>query len=171
MENQTTTTRTALKWGVIIGIICIVYGIGILIAGQLGNKTLGYIAFVFVAIGIYLAINDFKKENQGYVTYGQGLGLGVMKSVIVGLLTSSSSFLYTKFIDPSIPDQTLKLMIQELEKNGTPDEQIDQMTEMLKMGLQPGVLFVSGIFLYLFFGFIFSLIIAAILKKEKSVFE
>ncbi|MEY4540444.1 MAG: hypothetical protein RLZZ306_2201, partial [Bacteroidota bacterium] len=164
-------TRTALKWGVIIGIICTVFGIGIMVAGQLGNKALGYLAFVFVGVGIYLAVNDFKKENQGFITYGQGLGLGTMKSAIVGLLASTSSFLYTKFIDPSIPDQTLKLIVQDLEKKGTPDEQIDQMTEMMKMGLQPGVLFVSGIFMYFFIGFVLSLIIAAILKKEKPVFE
>jgi hypothetical protein len=171
MENQTTTTRTALKWGVIIGIICIVGTTGINISGKIGNQTLGYVFYAIIAVGIYLAMNDFKKENQGFMSYGQGLGLGVMKSVIVGLLTSSFSFLYNKFIDPSIPDQMLNIAIKELEKKGTPDEQIDQMTDMLKIGFQPGVLFVSVVFMYLFIGFVLSLIIAAILKKDKPVFE
>jgi hypothetical protein len=171
MENQTTTTRTALKWGVIIGIISILYSTAIMISGQIGNQALGYVIYAIIAVGLYMAMNDFKKENQGFMSYGQGLGLGVLKCTIVGLISGFFSFAYMKFIDPTITDQMMKKAIEEMEKKGLTDDQIEQAMEYSKMFMNPGVLFVVGLIGTIFIGFILSLIIAAIVKKEKPVFE
>lgn len=171
MENQTTTTRTALKWGVIIGIISILYSTALMVSGQVGNQALGYVIYLIIGVGIYLALNDFKKENLGFIPYGQGLGLGTMMSAIVGLISSFYSFAYMKFIDSSITDQILKNAENEMEKKGLPDDQIEQAMEYSKMFMSPGVMFIVGVFFTLLLGFILSLIIAAIMKKDKPVFE
>lgn len=171
MENQTTTTRTALKWGVIIGIISILYSTAIMVSGQIGNQSLGYVVYLIIGVGIYLALNNFKKENLGYISFGQGLGLGTMMSAIIGLLSSFYSFAYMKFIDSSIIDQILKNAEREMEKKGLPDDQIEQAMEYSKMFMSPGIMFVAGVFFTVFLGFILSLIIAAIMKKDKPVFD
>ena len=171
MENQTTTTRTALKWGVIIGIISILYSTAIMVSGQIGNQSLGYVVYLIIGVGIYLALNNFKKENLGYISFGQGLGLGTMMSAIIGLLSSFYSFAYMKFIDSSITDQILKNAEREMEKKGLPDDQIEQAMEYSKMFMSPGIMFVAGVFFTVFLGFILSLIIAAIMKKDKPVFD
>jgi hypothetical protein len=171
MENQTTTTRTALKWGVIIGIINILYSTAIMATGQIGNQSLGYAVYLIVGVGIYLALNDFKKENSGFLTFGQGLGLGTMMSAILGLISSFYSFAYMKFIDSSIPDQILKNAEREMEKKGLPDDQIEQAMQYSKMFMSPGVMFVAGVFFTVLLGFVLSLIIAAIMKKDKPVFD
>lgn len=171
MENQTTTTRTALKWGVIIGIISILYSTATMVSGQIGNQSLGYVVYLIIGVGIYLALNDFRKENLGYISFGQGLGLGTMMSAIIGLLSSFYSFAYMKFIDSSITDQILKNAEREMEKKGLPDDQIEQAMEYSKMFMSPGIMFVAGVFFTVLMGFILSLIIAAIMKKDKPVFE
>lgn len=171
MENQTTTTRTALKWGVIIGIISILYSTAIMVAGQIGNQALSYPIYVVIGVGIYLAMNEFKKENQGFMSYGQGLGLGTLMSAISGLISSFFSMAYMKFIDPTITDQIMKKAVEDMEKKGIPDEQIDQAMEMSKIFMNPGAMFIFGLFGSILIGFILSLIIAAIVKKDKSVFE
>ena len=171
MENQTTTTRTALKWGVIIGIISILYSTAIMVSGQIANQKLTYLFYIVLAIGIFIAMNDFKKENQGFISYGQGLGLGVMKTTIVGLISGFFSFAYMKFIDPSIIDQMMKKAVEDMEKKGLPDEQIEQGMEYSKMFMSPGALFMLGLIGVVFIGFVISLIIAAIVKKDKPVFE
>ena len=170
MENQTTTTRTALKWGVIIGIISILYSTAIMVSGQIGNQALGYPVYLIIAVGIYLAMSEFKKENQGFMSYGQGLGLGTLMSAISGLISSFFSMAYMKFIDPTISDQIMKKAMEEMEKKGIPDDQIDQAMEISKMFMNPGAMFVLGLLGAVLIGFIFSLIIAAIVKKDKSVF-
>ncbi|MEY4539029.1 MAG: hypothetical protein RLZZ306_786, partial [Bacteroidota bacterium] len=154
MENQTTTTRTALKWGVIIGIISILYNTAIMVSGQIGNLTLGYSFYIILAIGIFMAMNDFKKENQGFVSYSQGLGLGVMKTTIVGLISGFFTFAYLKFIDPSITDQLMKKTVEDMEKKGLPDEQIEQAMEYSKMFMSPGAMFMAGLIGIVFIGFI-----------------
>jgi hypothetical protein len=164
MENQTTTTRTALKWGVIIGIISILYSTAIMVSGQIGNQALSYPVYLIIAVGIYLAMNEFKKENQGFMSYSQGLGLGTMMSAISGLISSFFSMAY-------ITDQIMKKAMEDMEKKGIPDEQIDQAMEMSKMFMSPGAMFAFGLFGSILIGFILSLIIAAIVKKDKSVFE
>lgn len=171
MENQTTTTRTALKWGVIIGIISILYSTVIMVTGQIGNQLLTYPVYLIIGVGLYLAMNDFKKENQGIMSYGQGLGIGTLMSAVSGLISSFFSMAYMKFIDPTITDQIMKKAVEDMEKKGIPDEQIDQAMEMSKMFMSPGAMFVMGLLGSILIGFILSLIIAAILKKDKSVFE
>jgi hypothetical protein len=171
MENQTTTTRTALKWGVILGIVFIIYNVGIWVSGQLGNQALTYFTYPILAAGIFFALKEFREENQGFMSFGQGLGLGTMQSAIIGIVSGLFSFVYMKFIDPSLPDQIMKMTQREMEKKGTPDEQIEQAMEMTKMFMTPGAMFVMSVLVMVFLGFIFSLIISAILKKEKPVFQ
>ena len=171
MENQTTTTRTALKWGVIIGIISILYSTAIMVSGEVGNQLLGYLVYVIIAIGVYLAMTDFKKENQGFLSYGQGLGLGALTCTIVGLISGFFTIAYMKFIDPTITEQMMKKAVEEMEKKGFPDDQIEKAMEYSKMFMNPGVLFIVGLIGTIFIGFVLSLIIAAILKKDKPVFE
>jgi hypothetical protein len=171
MENQTTTTRTALKWGVIIGIISILYSTAIMVSGQIGNQALSYPIYLIIGVGIYLAMNEFKKENQGFMSYGQGLGVGTLMSAICGIISNFFSMAYMKFIDPTITEQIMKKAIEDMEKKGIPDDQIDQAMEMSKMFMNPGAMFVMGLLGTILIGFILSLIIAAIVKKDKSVFE
>jgi hypothetical protein len=171
MENQTTTTRTALKWGVIFGVITVLYNTSIYVSGQIGNKNLGYIIYLIIGLGVYFAISDFKKENQGFLSFGQGLGLGTMMSTIMGLISSFYSFAYMKFIDSTLNEQMLKKIEQEMEKQGTPDDQIEKGMEFMKMVMNPGILFITGLLFVVFLGFILSLIVTAIIKKDKPVFD
>lgn len=171
MENQTTTTRTALKWGVILGIIFILYSTGIMLSGRLGNKPLSYLSFIILAGGIYFAIREFKSENLGFISFGQGLGLGTLTSVVASMISGFYSTAYTKFIDPSIPDQMLKVQIQDMEQRGYSDDQIEQALEMTQLFRNPGFSFIFVLFISILAGFVLSLIIAAIMKKDKPVFE
>ena len=146
-------------------------GLPIMVSGQIGNQALSYIIYLIIGVGIYLAMNEFKKENQGFISYGQGLGVGTLMSAISGLISNFFSMAYMKFIDPTITDQIMKKAVEDMEKKGMPDEQIDQAMEMAKMFMNPGAMFVLGLLGTILVGFIMSLIIAAIVKKDKSVFE
>jgi hypothetical protein len=39
MENQTTTTKVALKWGIIIGIFSVVFSTLIMVLGLVANQA------------------------------------------------------------------------------------------------------------------------------------
>jgi len=171
MENQTTTTKVALKWGIIIGICSVVFSTLIMVLGLVANQGVGFVAYIIIGIGVFMAMNAYKKENNGFMSYGQGLGIGTLMSAVSGLLSSAYSFVYMKFIDPSVMDQIFKKAEADMEKKGLSPEQIDQAIEMSKVFMSPGAMFVWGVVGSIFLGFVFSLIIAAFVKKDKPIFE
>ncbi|MDI9880864.1 DUF4199 domain-containing protein [Flectobacillus longus] len=171
MENQTTTTKVALKWGIIIGIFSVVFSTLIMVLGLMGNQAVGFVAYIVIGIGVFMAMNAYKKENNGFMSYGQGLGIGVLMAAVSGLLSSAYSFVYMKFIDPSVMDQIFKKAEADMEKKGLSAEQIDQAMEMSKVFMSPGAMFVWGVVGSILLGFVFSLIIAAFVKKDKPIFD
>lgn len=171
MENQTTTTKVALKWGIIIGICSVVFSTLIMVLGMVGNQAIGFVAYIIIGIGVFMAMNAYKKENNGFMSYGQGLGIGALMAAVSGLLSSAYSFVYMKFIDPSVMDQIFKKAEADMEKKGLSPEQIDQAMEMSKVFMSPGAMFVWGVVGSILLGFVFSLIIAAFVKKDKPIFD
>jgi hypothetical protein len=92
-------------------------------------------------------------------------------AAVSGLLSSAYSFVYMKFIDPSVMDQIFKKAEADMEKKGLSPEQIDQAMEMSKVFMSPGAMFVWGVVGSILLGFVFSLIIAAFVKKDKPIFD
>jgi hypothetical protein len=171
MEEKTSTARVALKYGVLGSVVIMVYSTILNVSGLAQNKVLSSLSFVLMLVAIVLAMKDFKEKNSGFMTYGEGLGLGSLTSAVMGLLTSAFTMFYIQFIDNTLLAQGLDQVREDMEKRGMDDSQIDQAMELSQKFMSPGVVFVMGVFGYVVMGFIVSLIIAAIMRKEKPVFE
>lgn len=169
---KTSVSAVAVRYGLIVGIITIIYSIILYITDlHITSKSLSYISFLILIVGIYLAHKYFKKENGGYMSYGQGLGIGTLLSGIVGLLSGIFTFFYIQFIDTGLMERAQEMQIVELEKRGMSEEQIEQALEMAKSLTNPGMMIVLSIITFLFLGFLFSLIISAITKHTRPDFE
>jgi hypothetical protein len=171
MEEKASTARTALKYGVVTALAIMVFTTILNVAGQSQNKWLAMLSYVIMIVGIVLAMKEFREVNKGFMTYGEGLGLGSLVSAILGFLASMFAMVYLKFIDPTIMAQTLEKARADMEAQGLDDAQIDRFMEASQKFSSPGIMFAAGVFGYLFMGFIFSLIIAAVIRREKPVFE
>lgn len=172
---ETTTTQTALKWGAIAGII----GIALTLIGYLmkveGNTVYGIVSglFTFLLLPstiLYLAMADFKKSNSGFISYGQGLGIGAMTGGVAGLLSGIFNFIYLKFVDNSVMERIKEMQISKMEEQGLSSEQIDQSMEIAGKFMGPGMILVGSIFMLVLVYFIVSLIVSAIQKHEKPFF-
>lgn len=171
MEEQASTARTALKYGILTSVAIMVFTTILNVSGQSQNKWLAMFSYVIMIVGIVLAMKEFRESNKGFMTYGEGLGLGSLVSAILGFFASMFAMVYIKFIDPTIITQTLDKARADMEAQGLDDAQIDRFMEASQKFSSPGIMFAAGVFSYLFAGFIFSLIIAAIVRREKPVFE
>lgn len=171
MEQSVSTARVALKYGVLTAIVIMVYTTVLNVAGQALNKPLTYISFIFLIVGLVLAMKNFREENGGYMSYGDGLGLGSLMSAVMGFLSAMFSMLYTRFIDPTILTQAMDQARMDMEARGLSDAQIDSAMEVSQKMMSPGILFVMGVFGYVLMGFLLSLIIAAVLRRDKPVFD
>ncbi|MCF0056906.1 DUF4199 domain-containing protein [Dyadobacter sp. CY356] len=171
MEEKASTARTALKYGILTSVAIMVFTTILNVSGQSQNKWLAMLSYVIMIVGIVMAMKEFRETNKGFMTYGEGLGLGSLVSGILGFFASMFAMVYIKFIDPTIMTQTLDKARADMEAQGLDDAQIDRFMEASQKFSSPGFMFGAGVFGYLFMGFIFSLIIAAIIRREKPVFE
>lgn len=171
MENQPSTARSAIKWGLIIGVASIAFSTIIFLSGQFGNQTLSYLGYLILIVGLVLAMKDFRTQNNGFMRYGQGLGLGSLTSAVCGVLSGAFIYVYMAFVDTTLNEQILDKAREQWEKQGMSEQQMEQAAEMSKTFMGPGAMFVFGVLGTLIFGVILSLIIAAIMKKDPPVNE
>ncbi|CAG5070028.1 hypothetical protein DYBT9623_02768 [Dyadobacter sp. CECT 9623] len=171
MEEQTSTARVALKYGVLGSVVIMVYTTIINVSGLSQNKLLSSLSFVLMIVAIVLAMKNFREQNKGFMSYGEGLAVGSLASAIMGLLSSAFTMFYIQFIDNTLLTQGMDQVREDMERRGMDDSQIDQAMELSQKFMSPGVVFIMGVLGYLLTGFIISLIVAAVIRREKPVFE
>lgn len=169
MNDKPSTARVALKWGLILGVAQIIFSIIIFVSDNFGNTALGSIAYVLIIIGIVLAMREYRTLNGGYMTYGEGLSTGTLTAAISGLLSSLFSVFYMTVIDTGIMERVLEKSREQMEAQGNlSDEQIEQAIEVTQKFQSPGILFAFGVLGAAFVGLLFSLIIAAFMRRNKA---
>lgn len=167
MEQKPTVFQTGLKYGLILALITIAYSLILNLAGLATNRWLPSLLMVVFFAGIsFMAHKAFKEGGDGFMSYGQGLGIGTVMALISGLLSGIFSAVYIKFIDDSVMQQAMQEQIENMEDQGMSEAQIDQAMEMAAMFQTPLMLVLFGLLGTLFIGFIISLVVAAITKKS-----
>ena len=171
MQEEPPITRVAIRYGLIFGLISSIYGI-LLYAFQLEtNKFLPQLSWVLFIFAIVVAIKEYRKQNQGFVSYGQGLGLGSLTATIMGLVGGMLNTFYLQVIDNTPLQRIADMTREDLERRGLDDQAIENALEMSQKFQSPGMFFLFSVLGSAFVGLILSLIIAAILQKKRPVFE
>ncbi|TAJ12508.1 DUF4199 domain-containing protein [Marinilabiliaceae bacterium JC017] len=167
MEKQTSSkTKMAMSYGLYLGLALVVYSLILYVSGQTFNKSLGYVSYIIMLLGIGWGMKHYRDNvNNGLLTYGQGMGLGVLISVFAGVISGFFSFILMKYIDPSLMEQALAMAQEEALKGGATEAQLDQMEGVMGMFSNPWVIMISAIIGSAFIGAIISLILAAIFKR------
>ena len=169
MDNQTTIARVALKWGLITGIMLVVYSIILYTFNLTTNKALSLIIYGILIGGLILGMREYRANNGGYMTYGEGMGLGALLSAIAGLLSSAFTVFYTQIIDPGFQERMIGQVRDQMEGQGQlSDEQIDKAIELMQKFQSPGLQFLFGLLGTILIGVVLSLIIAAFIRRNKT---
>jgi hypothetical protein len=175
MESTPTpvsTTSVAVRYGLLTGVVSVIYAFILLAANLEQNTALSLLSLVILIGGIFLAHKNYKDNNGGFMSYGQGLGIGTLVSLIAGLLGSIFRYVYMSFIDPSAAQRAIDQARAKLEEAGTmSDAQIDQAIQMSQRFSSGPMGVVFGIIMSVIVGFLLSLIIAAITKHNRPEFE
>ncbi|MDZ7607319.1 MAG: DUF4199 domain-containing protein [Cyclobacteriaceae bacterium] len=173
MEKKVTISQIALKYGLYLGLVFIIISI-ITQFMDLDMKTqqnVGYINYVLALVAIILAHKAFKEEGDGFMTIGQGLGIGTLLCLISGVLSAIFTYVYIKFIDDSMIGKIKDMQIEELEKRGMSDADIEQAMKMAGIFTSPEMMIVWIILGMVFIGFILSLIVSLFTKKVNPNFQ
>ncbi len=173
MEDKVTVSQIGLRYGIIIGLVFIVYGmiIQFLNLDMQVMQTLGYVNYAFLVVAIVLAHKAFKEGGDGYLTIGQGLGIGTLISLIGGVISGIFSYIYIKFIDDSMLTKLTDFQIEKLEEQGLDDAQIEQAMKITSKMMSAELIPVWTVVGMVFFGFILSLIVSLVTKKANPTLE
>ena len=128
MEEAThpTVKSTAVKWGMINGLISIIFFVVVDFAGQAGNQALSWIGGVIFLALLVFAHREFKNDGDGYMSFGQGLGIGTLIAVVSSILSSVFTFIYVSFINTNFTEALREKSIADMEASGQSQAQIDQ---------------------------------------------
>jgi hypothetical protein len=169
MTEKPSSAKIALKWGAILGLALMLYSSLNYTANLTTNTAFGLVSYALIIGGLVLAMREFRTLNGGYMTFGEGVGLGALTSAVSGLLSGIYNVVYTTVIDPGVMDRATEQVRAQLETQGKlTDEQIEQSMTMAKSFQSPGVLLFVGVLGSVILGVLLSLVIAAVMRRQNQ---
>ena len=170
--------KNALNYGLMIAGINILY----YLVGYIAYKELfvnwagGLILLVTMIVINIIAVNSCKKEMGGYISFKDGFTAFFLTWLGASLIGTIFNIVLFSVVDPEfgreIQEMIIRSTIQMLENFNTPQEQVDQTLEQLKGQNQfslPNQ--VRGFLTNLIVGAIIGLIVAAVMKKDRPMFD
>jgi hypothetical protein len=169
--TPTSTTSVGLRYGLLTGLVNIIISL-VLNMSHLEQSPAKWLSMVVMIGGIILGQKAYKQANGLFMSYGEGLGVGVVVSGVSALLSAVFSYVYITFIDPEMTARILDKTRAEMEAQGKmSDAQIDQAMHWTAMFMQGPVFVGVALVVGIITGLLVSLITAAILKNPKPEFE
>jgi len=167
MVNNKSKIGPVFLYGSIIGVVTVLQSV-ILHMTNSTFSTIGLImGYVLPFALLVYALYAYRKEYMdGYLRYSQGIGMGVLFSIVSSAIAVIYLIILVKFIDPNYPELINQMAEEKMLKKGLDEEMIESSMEMTKGLRSLGFMVVSGFIGGIISGTISSLIIMIFLKKE-----
>ncbi len=172
-----TNKNYGVIYGIINGVASIVFGLLLYTAGaKWFIHPVAYIAFVISITCAVMGGLAQKKAGDGYIDFGAALKTVFTVFVIGSLLSTLFNFVLLNYIDvpfrEALAQQTAEATEKIMAKFGASQEMIDKtVEETLNGNAYTFTKMLMGFALGCILLFLFSLIIAAIIKKKKPEFS
>ncbi|SNT13743.1 Protein of unknown function [Ekhidna lutea] len=169
MEETTnpTTKSISMKWGVIYGLVGIIFLVVVDFAGMMQNRAVSWIGYLILGALIFMAHKEYKSEGDGYMSYSKGLGIGTLTTLIGGIINSLFFFVYISFINTEFVNLIKEKSIMDMEARGMSDAEIDQAMGFSEAFMSPVAMTIFSILGTVLFGFILSLIVSIFTKNNQ----
>jgi hypothetical protein len=178
---QNNLTQHFIRYAVIYALIQIIYTILLYLIGA------DFIAAHFILVPLFsiliaivftiISISNFRKSNGNYLTFQEGFKVTFFMLAVAGLIGTLFGIIFYGFIakefSQEVTEKTLLQVTEWMEKLGASQEDIDKAMERSS---DSGEQYTIGgqirgyLFMLLIYG-IYSVILAAIFKRNKPPFE
>jgi len=171
MEETTapsvSTRSVGIRYGLIMGVIGIALFVVFIAADVDVQGPARWLNVLVLAVIIFLAHKYFKENGDGFMTIGQGTGIGFWMSLVSSAISSVFTYVYVKFIDTSFIQQMMDKQREAMEAKGTlSEEQVDQAMNMTSKFMTPEMMVVFGLVFGIIFGVIVALVVGLFTQKK-----
>lgn len=169
--HQPKPGKFGLLYGAIAAGISIIFTLMLMSADMLYEQSIvkSVVGILILVAVVIVAVYNFKKQNNGYLSLGQALGIGAITAIVAALISMLFSFLLTTYIVPEFWEKTAeysRITMHEQYPQLT-NEQIETNIEM--QGKFSWVMYPIILLFNLFICFITALITGLILKKTENL--
>lgn len=141
---STVTTRSAgVRFGLIGALCSIAYFLILNVAGlDMTSGVWSWLGYVITILIVVFAQKYYKDSANGFMSYGQGVGIAFWIGLVSGAISSIFTYLYIKFIDTTFMQLMEERQIEAMRQKGFSDEQIDQGMKFASMFNTPEAMFI-----------------------------
>ena len=119
-ENQPKVGKYSLNYGLILGLISVVFGIMLFTmdahASQDPSNTV--ISIIIMVAVIIWAIISFRKANEGYLSLGEAAKIGAGVALISGIIAVIYTMVLANVMDPDFPTKIAEVQKAKAEAEG-----------------------------------------------------
>jgi hypothetical protein len=151
-----------VKYGIISALIGIVlFLIPALMASNPFDSPWNWIGMGVGIVLFVLAHKNYKDSGDGYMSYGQGIGICFWMTLVSTVISFGFTYLYVTFIDHAPMDLFYQAQVEKMESQGQSAEAIAIATEWTKK-----LFWVIGLFMAIFFSMLIALIVTIFTQKK-----
>jgi ethanolamine transporter EutH len=172
MENNPPSAfKSALKYGLILAAISILYSLLLYSFDLMSNRALSLVSVVILLACIYWGVKEYRdKKAGGFVTFGKAFKIGFFIGLICAVIAAVYTFIFFKYFDPEL---VVKMIADAEEKMiesrpNMDDSEIETAMAFTKKFMSPSMMAVVGMITNIAFSAVIALIVAAVLKKEED---
>ena len=163
-----TPRSVGIRYGLIMGIISIVLFLVFVIVDIDTYLKVGRWISACLAIAILiLAHLYYRKNGDGFMNYGQGIGIAFWAGLISSVIGNVFTYIYVKFIDQGMITAIRENAIREMEEKGQSDEQIEMAMKFVDMFTNAEALVLFGLFFGILGMIVFGLIVTIFTQKPR----
>ena len=165
--SRVTTRSVGIRFGLISSLLSIVYFLILNLSGiNMSSGIWNWLGYSITVVLLVLAHKQFKDKGDGFMSYGQGMGITFWMGLVSGLISSIFTYLYIKFIDTGFLELVKQRQIEALQEQGMSDEQIDQALEISSMFTTPEGMLISMLIGSIIIALIIGLIVTIFTQKR-----
>jgi hypothetical protein len=176
MEKNVSPSKSAIVFGVLFGLIMVLefillYLIGIESLLNSSAKNIVDVAnYLVLPISfIYFGCYNYKTNiNNNFISLSESIKIGLLICIIAAIIYSTFNVIFN-LIFPEFADNMISILKSSMiaQNPNMKSEQIEMGLSVVKKIMNPYVAFPITLAMFSLIGLIYSLIIGAIVKKEK----
>jgi hypothetical protein len=165
-ESEKISTRSVgIRYGLMLAVISIAFFVIMNVAGIDMQGPVSYLSWVFSGVILFLAHKYFKENGDGYMTIGQGVGIGFWAGLLSSITSSIFTYVYIKFIDTGFMDAIKDKQIESMQERGMSEAEIDQAMKFASAFSTPEAIMIFGIVFGIIGAIVISLLISIFTKN------